>query len=165
MDRIVFEYTTDRDAKPNQIEKNLSNSNGREIFNGTQNNNKPLTPLTPRRAPSTVIMSEIDGGVTRMKMRNTAPSLVASTTIQSEIDGGITRMHITRNFAPSEVSSTASPSEIDEGVKRTQNMNKPQTPQPMTNGHNRNEPNRRNARAHMPAGYEREIDNFDKYNK
>lgn len=147
----------------------------------------------PQRPPSTVIASEIDGGITRMKMRNIpttvantglasefngqntqepmqsknyAPSVAASTTVPSEIDGGRTKIQMkTKNHAPSVAASTTVPSEIDGGITRMR-MKNPQSPRlMMSNGNNGNDYNRNSGRAYMPAGYEREISDFHKYNK
>lgn len=159
MDRIVADFSTYCDTNANQ------NPNQTTSY-------KMSTEVRPAPAPpSTVIASEIDGGITRMGIRNShTPSLVASTTFGSEIDGGVTRMQMkNQNYAASVAPSTAVPSEIDGGLTRMQ-MRYRQNPRPHVdngnnNGNNGNDENRRNGRAHMPAGYEREITNFDKYNK
>lgn len=59
---------------------------------------QPPSSIAPSRAASTVVPSEINGGVTRMqrgnRMRNSAPSIAPSTVVPSEINGGATRMNI-----------------------------------------------------------------------
>lgn len=172
MDRIVADFSTYCDTNANQ------NPNQ----NQTTSYKMSTEVRIPRAPPSTVIASEIDGGITRMGMgmRNIlTPSMVASTTFGSEIDGGVTRMQMkNQNYAASVAPSMTVPrappstviaSEIDGGVTRMQ-MRHRQNPRPHmdngnNNGNNGNDENRRNGRAHMPAGYEREITNFDKYNK
>lgn len=94
---------------------------------------------------------------------NESPSRAASTVIASEINDGMTRMNITnrlKNPAPSIVPSTIVPSEIDGGKTRMQ-MNRKQNQHRTTNG---NDQMNRNGTSHMPAGYERDIPNFNKYN-
>lgn len=134
------------------------------------------TPNTHSVVQSTVVPSEINGGDTRMKMKNKpriAPSATGqSTIVPSEINGGNTRMKM-KNAAPSIMGlSTVVPSEIDNGLTRMQ----------MKNKHIGNTPNRANAKSnanertgtrsslktngkpYMPAGHERETMNFNKYN-
>lgn len=177
-----MEFTTKCDTNANQ-----SQSEAQKILQVQKENGNYI----PQRPPSTVIASEIDGGITRMKMRNIpttsvantgldfgpstqeqmqsksyAPSIAASTTVPSEIDGGRTKIQIkNKNYAPSVAASTTVPSEIDGGITRMR-MKNPQSPRLMkSNGNNGNDYNRNSGRAYMPAGYEREISDFNKYNK
>lgn len=93
-----------------------------------------------------------------------APSRVASTIVPSEINGGVTRMQISnrlKHAAPSIVPSTVVPSEINGGATRM-NMN-----QKLNRGYNANNTNRQQknvGKSHMPAGFERDSHSFDKHN-
>lgn len=100
----------------------------------------------------------------RCSVPSIAPSIAPSTLIPSEINDGFTRMNIGKRInyaAPSIVPSTVVPSEINNGITR------------MNIGNVRNIPverivqmnHRPNNKPHMPAGFEREITNFDKFNK
>lgn len=121
---------------------------------------------------STILQSEIDGGVTRMNLKKTAralapsivPSIIQSTVVPSEINNGATRINLKnsqRALAPSVVLSTREstivPSEIDGGVTRMR-MNNKSKPKFTTNHVNGN------TKPHMPAGFEPEMHNFEKYN-
>lgn len=121
----------------------------------------------PKRAASTVVPSEIDGGFTRMQIADKpwkpAPSIVPSTVVPSEIDGGFTRMQIGNKMqrpTPSIVSSSVVPSEINGGKTRMKNH-----PNRQYNSNYRNHQPNRNGAAYMPAGHEREIREFNKFNQ
>lgn len=99
---------------------------------------------------STAIVSEINGGATRMQMKNRLPNPAqsvadGSTVIQSEIDGGATRR------------------------QRNSHQNRQSFNANMANSNIRGnvDPNfiQQQRRVHMPAGYERDIQNFIKYNQ
>lgn len=98
---------------------------------------------------STAIASEINGGATRMQMKNNrqqnpAPSIVNSSVVQSEIDGGITRMQMNSRQNRRSFKANNANGNIRGGV----------------------DPNFiQQQRPYMPAGYERDVNNFIKYNQ
>lgn len=112
---------------------------------------------------STIISSEIDGGVTRMQakrgMRLKTPTIdpncVQSTVVASEIDGGATRMQIKRGLKiapPSEMTNANAHTSVKPNRKLA------------TNYVTANGSNVRRHMPPMPAGYEPDMDNFRKYN-
>lgn len=157
-----MEFTTKCDTNANQSQSVSSESEAQKISQVQKENGNYI----PQRPPSTVIASEIDGGITRMKMRNIPTTSAANIGLTNEIDGHNTQEQMqSRSYAPSIAASTTVPSEIDGGITRMR-MKNPQSPRlMMSNGNNGNDYNRNSGRACMPAGYEREISNFNKYNK
>lgn len=154
----------------------MSETSIRQVLKAASNNiqNRRQSPSQSEVArsvvASTILPSEIDGGVTRMNLKKTvlAPSVVSSviqsTVLASEIDNGATRMNLKKSrqaLAPSVILSTRQSSivqsEIDGGVTRMRLSNKSK-PNFTTNGVNGNK------KPHMPAGFEPEMHNFDKYN-
>ncbi|XP_031616719.1 uncharacterized protein LOC116336748 [Contarinia nasturtii] len=112
-----------------------------------------LSKHSAKPAPSTIVPSEIDQGITRMGLGKKFANPVASTILSSEIDQDFSRMDFGRIPNPAaSILSTVVPSEIDGGVTRLQ-MNS------ILNTHKID-----GKIAHMPAGFEREIPNFKKYN-
>lgn len=119
MSRIALKYE-DKNVLTNQSGSKKTTSTGTTtpvVSNGNnirqklmqargQQNRAPVDAsrapsIAPSRAASTVIPSEINGGITRMnlsnRLQNPAPSVVASTVVPSEINNGATRMNINRN--------------------------------------------------------------------
>lgn len=148
MDRIALKYElpfdenvseTDTDSQsiitviPN-VKANGIRQKLMKVVNQQQNHVSELS-TAPSRAESTVIPSEINGGMTRMnvsnRLKNPARSIAPSTVVPSEIDGGATRMNRNRSSNPSD-----------------------------TNGQNMKQ-----GKPYMPGGFERDSHSFDKHNK
>lgn len=71
-----------------------------------------------------------------------------------------TRPHIPPpSIAPSAEASTVVPSEIDNGETRMRMI------KPLCASNYVNNNAKRSVKPHMPAGFEREMNNFDKYNQ
>lgn len=152
MDRIAFRYESPFDENISETDTDSQSiitvipnvkANGirlklMKVVN-QQQNHAPEPSIAPSRAESTVIPSEINGGMTRMnvsnRLRNPAQSIAPSTIVPSEIEGGATRMNMSR-------------------------MNRSFNPSEDTNRHNMKQ-----GRAHMPAGFEPDSHSFDKHNK
>lgn len=111
MSRIALRYE-DKNVLTNQSGSKKTNSTGTTspvVSNGNCIRKKLMqargqqnrSPVDVSRAASTVIPSEINGGITRMnlsnRLQNPAPSVVASTVVPSEINNGATRMNMKRN--------------------------------------------------------------------
>lgn len=99
--------------------------------------------------------SEIDGGITRMKMglRVAAPSIAQSSIVPSEINGGETRMQKKKGL------KIAPPSEIS-NVQISSRPNRHLA----TNYVNSNGNNVRRSSRPMPAGHESDMEIYRKYN-
>lgn len=91
--------TTHVASNGNNIRQKLMQARGQQNHAPADTSRAPS--IAPSRAASTVIPSEINGGLTRMhlsnRLQNPAPSVVASTVVPSEINNGATRMNMNRN--------------------------------------------------------------------
>lgn len=95
--------TTSVVSNGNSIRQKLMQARGHQNRAPVDTNRAPsiASSIAPSRAASTVVPSEINGGITRMnlskRLQNPAPSVVASTVVPSEINNGATRMNMNRN--------------------------------------------------------------------
>lgn len=109
---------------------------------------------------STIVSSEIDGGITRMQMKkglriptpSVAPSSAQSTVVSSEIDNGATRMQMKRGL------QFALPSGIGNDTAQMSNKSNRKLATNYVNGIARRQ------RPPMPAGHEPDMDKFTMYN-